>query len=229
MSKEILAKNERKAKRTFDANTINVYIGCIGFVLILAIAFGSLFVGDATPSGQMSENTLGAGSAQGAQITRMVSGEGFVPVNLMKMRNMTNAQRREAAVRIAGARIIAAQTKTPGVEATGIRISALTPGGTPDYFGTIPNFANSPVPTVDPVTGNISGGIRKFVDSLPRVGPNPVADAALFGANNLGQYMPLATGDTTTYNGSDYYEIALVEFTEKMHSDLNPTILRGYV
>ena len=35
--------------------------------------------------------------------------------------------------------------------------------------------------------------------------------------------------DTTTFPGSDYYIIKLVEYSRKMHSDLNPTKLRGYV
>ena len=64
-------------------------------------------------------------------------------------------------------------------------------------------------------------GIRKFVDSLPGLGPG--------NANNLGQYLPIAVPDKTTYPGSDYYEIALVEYEEQMHSDLPPTLLRGYV
>ena len=66
-----------------------------------------------------------------------------------------------------------------------------------------------------------AGGIRKFVDTLPGVTPA--------GANNLGQYIPVAVADTTTYPGSDYYEIAVVEYEEQMHSDLPPTLLRGYV
>jgi len=65
------------------------------------------------------------------------------------------------------------------------------------------------------------GGIRKFVDTLPGLG-----SAA---ANNLGQYIPVAVPDTTTFPGADYYEIAVVEFTEQMHSDLPATKLRGYV
>jgi FtsP/CotA-like multicopper oxidase with cupredoxin domain len=69
------------------------------------------------------------------------------------------------------------------------------------------------------IGGTLEGGIRKFVDSLPLI------DAP----NNLGQYIPKAVPDTTTYPGSDYYEIALVQYTEKMHSDLPPTLLRGYV
>ena len=48
-------------------------------------------------------------------------------------------------------------------------------------------------------------------------------------ANNLGQYIPVAVADTTTYPGSDYYEIELREYSEKMHTDLPATRLRGYV
>jgi FtsP/CotA-like multicopper oxidase with cupredoxin domain len=69
----------------------------------------------------------------------------------------------------------------------------------------------------------LTGGIRKFVDSLPLPG--------LSGANNLGQYLPVAVPEEVTFSGqaADYYEIALVEYTEQMHSDLPPTKLRGYV
>jgi hypothetical protein len=69
--------------------------------------------------------------------------------------------------------------------------------------------------------GPLTGGMRKFVDSMPGLTPA--------GANNLGQYIPVAVSDTTAYPGSHYYEIALVEYTEKMHSDLPVTKLRGYV
>gem|GEM_PF-5285517 len=68
--------------------------------------------------------------------------------------------------------------------------------------------------------GPLTSGIRKFVDTLPGL------NAA--GANNLGQYIPVAIPDTTTYPGSDYYEIELGEFTQKMHSDLPNTTFRGY-
>jgi FtsP/CotA-like multicopper oxidase with cupredoxin domain len=83
----------------------------------------------------------------------------------------------------------------------------LDPGATPDYYG-VANWAQSP-------------RIRKFVDELPGVGPA--------GANRLGQYIPVATPDTVTYPGSDYYELAVREYTEKLHSDLPATRLRGYV
>jgi FtsP/CotA-like multicopper oxidase with cupredoxin domain len=67
----------------------------------------------------------------------------------------------------------------------------------------------------------ITGGIRKFVDELPRLNVE--------GANNLGQFIPVAEPDTTTYPGSDYYEIAVIQYSEKMHSDIPATLLRGYV
>jgi FtsP/CotA-like multicopper oxidase with cupredoxin domain len=97
---------------------------------------------------------------------------------------------------------------------------AVDEGKVPHYFGPYPNWALSPLPTVNP-DGSISGGIRKFVDGLPKLGPD--------GANNLGQYLPVAVPDTTTYPGSDYYEIGVVQYRHKMHSDLPPTLLRGYV
>jgi FtsP/CotA-like multicopper oxidase with cupredoxin domain len=82
------------------------------------------------------------------------------------------------------------------------------PGGQPDYFGFTPNWAFTP-------------SIRKFVDTLPGLGAS--------NANNLGQYIPVAKPDTITYPGSDYYEIELQQYTQKLHSDLPPTTLRGYV
>jgi FtsP/CotA-like multicopper oxidase with cupredoxin domain len=77
----------------------------------------------------------------------------------------------------------------------------------PDYFGSA-NWAYSPP-------------LRKFVDKLPGLGVD--------NANALGQYIPKAVPDTTTYPGSDYYEIAVVQYTEQMHSDLPVTTNRGYV
>ncbi len=71
--------------------------------------------------------------------------------------------------------------------------------------------------------GYILPGLRKFVDTLAGMG------AA--GENNLGQYIPVGKPDTTTYPESDYYEIAVVQYRERMHSDLPAagTLLRGYV
>jgi len=100
-----------------------------------------------------------------------------------------------------------------------------------------PAFTASRVYSIQAVvntsTATISGGIRKFVDGLPGLGSGS--------ANNLGQFLPVAVADTTSYPfvpatattpekpAADYYEIGLVQYREQMHSDLPPTLLRGYV
>ena len=118
--------------------------------------------------------------------------------------------------RISKTALLALLTVLPGLEQ-----SFAQSGPNPSVDYTVPNFAYSPP-------------LRKFVDSLPGLGPTQT--------NNLGQYLPVATPDTTAYPGSDYYEIALVEYREQMHSDLPPVVgaktsptatggtkLRGYV
>ncbi len=72
-----------------------------------------------------------------------------------------------------------------------------------------------------PGSGYLIPGMRKFVDTLPGLGAGT--------ANNLGQYLPVAVPDQTTFPGTDYYVIALVQHREQMHSDLPPTLLREYV
>jgi FtsP/CotA-like multicopper oxidase with cupredoxin domain len=203
--------------------------------------------------------------------------------------HVTPAERQAAAARSAAAREAGLQTEE---EMSAEASPSMNPGGTPDYFGATPNYANSPLPAsigivgdgtdanaivtlttggvvagvtvtnggsdytdaattamviggggtgailnpvIAPITGTITSinvvnggsgyntvlGIRKFVDALPGLG-----EAS---ANLLGQYIPVAVPDTTTYPGSDYYEIALIQYTEQLHSDLSPTTLRGYV
>jgi FtsP/CotA-like multicopper oxidase with cupredoxin domain len=143
---------------------------------------------------------------------------------------ITHADRQAAADRAAAAGFLLAEL--------GAAQMAM-PGAAPHYFSH-PNYANSPLPgyallpepykyylplvyrrATTPGAPKIVGGIRKFMDGLPGLGPA--------GANNLGQYIPLAVPDTDTYPGSDYYEIAVVQYREKMHSDLPGTLLRGYV
>jgi FtsP/CotA-like multicopper oxidase with cupredoxin domain len=70
------------------------------------------------------------------------------------------------------------------------------------------------------IGGPLVGGIRKFVDAM--------AGLNIAGANGLGQYIPVAIPNTTAFPGSDYYEIELGEYDEKLHSDLPATRLRGY-
>ncbi|MHB8120898.1 MAG: multicopper oxidase domain-containing protein [Desulfuromonadaceae bacterium] len=81
--------------------------------------------------------------------------------------------------------------------------------GIPDYYTTA-NWANSPP-------------LAKFVDKLPGLGSAK--------ANGLGQYLSVGKPDITTYPGSDYYEIELREFQQRLHSDLPApgTLQRGYV
>ncbi len=124
-------------------------------------------------------------------------------------RRVTQDQREAAAEQMAD---MLAETGSDGVtaldEVSAAAMEMTMTGEPPDYFGMTPNWAYSP-------------GIRKFVDGLPGLGAE--------NANNLGQYLAVAHPDTTTYPGSDYYEIELREYTEQLHSDLPETLLRGYV
>jgi FtsP/CotA-like multicopper oxidase with cupredoxin domain len=61
-------------------------------------------------------------------------------------------------------------------------------------------------------------GMRKFVDPLPwgpGGSPLPIAATTVLTATDLTE--------------SDYYIIGLVQYTQTMHTDLPPTLLRGYV
>ena len=86
----------------------------------------------------------------------------------------------------------------------------------------------------DPATdtgqhAEISGGIRKFVDELPML-CDPSAGPCT-GTSTLGQYLPVAVPEVVIVDGveADYYEIAVVQYREQLHSDLPPSLLRGYV
>ncbi len=72
-------------------------------------------------------------------------------------------------------------------------------------------YANSPV-------------LRKFVDTLPQLmSPNDTAAATT-------PHIPMAVADTTSFPGSDYYVMGVVEYEQRLHSDLpKATTLRGYV
>jgi len=83
-------------------------------------------------------------------------------------------------------------------------------------------------------SGYLAGGIKKFVDGLPGV-PGLTTD---FVTNNLGQHIPIAVPDTTTFPGADYYVIAVVQHRECMSSSFpgcgpgetgGGTLVREYV
>jgi FtsP/CotA-like multicopper oxidase with cupredoxin domain len=138
-----------------------------------------------------------------------------------QMRSTTAADRKAAAARAASARA-AAKSNTNARP-----MSLFAPRGMPDYFGTIPNYANSPLPIV--VNGTLTGGIRKFVDSLPGLGLPGCDPATNCNANNLGNYIPVAIADQTTFPGSDYYQIGVFQYSWQFHSDLpSYTLVRGY-
>jgi FtsP/CotA-like multicopper oxidase with cupredoxin domain len=91
----------------------------------------------------------------------------------------------------------------------------------------IPNYANSPI-------------LTKFKDSLPGLTAGGAAVPGFYsGANNLGLSIPVGVAMSTNIGATPppagvptdgaYYEIALLDYTNQMHSDLGMTLLRGYV
>jgi FtsP/CotA-like multicopper oxidase with cupredoxin domain len=104
-------------------------------------------------------------------------------------------------------------------------------GFNPNVDYQVPNFAYSP-------------NLRKFVDRMPGLGAPGCTVSSPPGTgtcneNNLGQYIPIAVPDKTTYStlpanpnnpDADYYEISANEYAVQMHSDLKTTTkrLRGY-
>ena len=110
-----------------------------------------------------------------------------------------------------------------GMDASG------TPGVVPTYYANSPSGLRAHPVTGAPGAIDTGTAMRKFVDPLPWLGA-PRACTMWDGSTKLSGYLPVAVPDTTTYPGSDYYEIALVEYTQRMHSDLpKATTLRGYV
>ncbi len=71
------------------------------------------------------------------------------------------------------------------------------------------------------IGGPVTGGIHKFVDTLPGLGPPAPTTSASSSRSAFRTRRPI--------RDSDYYVIGLVEYTEQMHSDLPATRLRGYV
>ena len=182
-------------------------------LFFLAFAIIALGAFDKGPATSLAAPAMASAAGAGGQMA-------YTKDVANKMKRPTLAEMKAAAARAKAQRDSASGGKA-------ISNAVPPPGGTPDYYGIYSNYANSPLPRVTRDAGGnitaVSGGMRKFVDSLPGLGPSQ--------ANNLGQYIPIATPNTTAYPGSDYYEIGLVEYRERMHSDLPTTgvKLRGYV
>lgn len=175
-----------------------MYVG-IGLILLVAGIFTVLLVNNSNDNiaSATSDVTIStSGIAQDQNNNALVQNE-----NKVKGHRMTPAERKAAGKRMKKA--IASGAFIP--------TSIILPGNVPDYFGIFPNYANSPLPVVDQVTGAITGGIPKFVDTLPG--------------------LTIAVPDVCTFSGqdADCYNIELREYTTQMHSNLPPTKLRGYV
>jgi FtsP/CotA-like multicopper oxidase with cupredoxin domain len=98
-------------------------------------------------------------------------------------------------------------------------ITAITGGGGSGYMAPVVNIADcagglgtgAMVSAKLAVASVVAGtGMRKFVDAMPDLKAN------------------LAVADITSFPGSDFYAIGLVEYTQPLHADLPPTKLRGY-
>lgn len=126
----------------------------------------------------------------------------------LNLKKITPADRKAAADKLQQMLVDAGLMALPEPATFGEKFDPDTGYLVPDYFGS-PNWAYT------------STDVRKFVDELAGLGPD--------NANLLGQYIPLAVPDQITYTGDDYYEIAVVEYMEKMHTDLPETKNRGYV
>jgi FtsP/CotA-like multicopper oxidase with cupredoxin domain len=177
------------------------------------------------------------GRAQPQTAELSIQSDKSTPAGVGRRRGTTLAQREAERVR-QGRQKTGVRHKFAGVNPETAALSPLArrphapakmsaPLSTPDYFG-VANYANSPLPQLDATGAIIPGtGIKKFVDTLP--GLCGVSPWGTSGANGLGQCIPIATPDTTTFPGSDFYRIGLQDYSQQMHTDLPSTKIRGYV
>jgi FtsP/CotA-like multicopper oxidase with cupredoxin domain len=100
------------------------------------------------------------------------------------------------------------------------RQDADCPGYLPPFLVSASQYPGGATCSGPAVSGT---GIRKFVDGLPGL-------CAAGARNNLGQCLPLAVPDRTTFPGSDYYELGVSEYQARFHTDLpQPARERGFV
>ena len=114
-----------------------------------------------------------------------------------------------------------------------------TPFKQPTFYANSPSgvlAAHGPAGSTAPegTTRDTGTALRKFVDNLPLI-PGYVNNTALLNANAIGatgrviplavkEVTPAAGGHSTSYPDADYYEIAVVEYREQLHSDLPPVV-----
>jgi FtsP/CotA-like multicopper oxidase with cupredoxin domain len=87
--------------------------------------------------------------------------------------------------------------------------------------------------TVDqPGSGYLKVGIKKFQDDLPMAcDPSKPVSAGGCSTDLDARYLPVAVGQSKTYNGvaADEIVIGLVQYRRQFNADLPPTLVRGYV
>jgi FtsP/CotA-like multicopper oxidase with cupredoxin domain len=188
-----------------------------------------------TPDSKAESNDAApaaAAEAEAASTAEAAAQEAINARTVSRMRSTTQAQRQHAAQNYIR-RMSRSGVRAPQPHAVGCGAPLGTPCGTPDYFTFTPNYALSQLPTltqtsIDPVSPKVFAvttgtGIRKFVDGLPGLGPA--------NKNNLGNYIPVASpiADPWGHTNSDYYEIGLIDYTQKFHTDIPASQVRGYV
>ena len=135
--------------------------------------------------------------AMGMTAKAMLSGEAYSShkLNGLVYHGMVTPKQREAAARRAAASRLSSSLWSPLKAVNNVvgPAAVLVPRGTPDYFGAVPNWANTQLATVVGGVVTSGTGVRKFIDSLPLLNT----------PNNLGQQLPVAVPDTVTYPGSD--------------------------
>jgi FtsP/CotA-like multicopper oxidase with cupredoxin domain len=201
---------------------------------------GTAQVSAVEPKEESANETLIAANdaeAEAAGATREAEAVAQEAVNgrtVSRMRSTTQAQRKQAAKNFARR---AAQVQGGAVQPQAGSVPCNFPLGTPcvqvNYFTPTPNYAVSKLPTltqtsIDPAepktyTVTAGTGIKKFVDTLPGLGPA--------NKNNLLNYLPIATPMANPWGtGGDYYEISLIGYTQQFHTNLPATTqVRGYV
>jgi FtsP/CotA-like multicopper oxidase with cupredoxin domain len=175
------------------------------------------------------------------------------------VKNKFKLSRVAASVAVAITGIAASQAAFAGSGFADITTAAGAQGRIQTYFVYSPSgLRDTEVPegkavgvqTIDPVTGFTINGLglaptdlttgrqttgkalRKFIDPLPLPG---AANAKKMADGVTDKYIPVAVASKWVKpdglaSTDDYYEIGLVEYTDKFHSDLKKaTVLRGYV
>ncbi len=171
-----------------------------------------------TPAAAAEETEAPAAAAEDPAAGRTLSRMRSTTQSMRKAAARLNAKRRADLIKRGASQPLAGTN--PCNTPQGVSAPLGMPCGNVDYFGTTPNYALSKLPllTVNnaptvPATYTVSGGIRKFVDTLAGLGPA--------NKNNLGNYIPIATPKTNVWDStSDYYEIGLKDYRMQFNSDL---------